>query len=192
MKFTLLKYTIPYSDKFTELCNHPHYLVSDFLSGFFWLHLLACGISVPQPGIEPRPQKWKARILTTRQPRNSHISFSLPSKETYMVKTSKMAVLLLSVHPLPDQCLLHHSNCGPSYLLAPGPNWWLFLAKGQWGVCPLLVSLVTNEPNSPVTGNLPFPSGVKVVPRSSTADFLQHTVGHRFRTLFQTCELPHP
>ena len=49
MKFTLLKYTIPYSDKFTELCNHPHYLVSDhFLSFcFFWLHLLACGISVP-------------------------------------------------------------------------------------------------------------------------------------------------
>ena len=118
----------------------------------------------PQPGIEPRSQQWKAWILTTSQPRNSHISFSLPSKETYMVKTSKMAVLLLSVHPLPDQCLLHHSNRGPSYLLAPGPNWWLFLAKGQWGVCPLLVSLVTNEPNSPVTGNLPFPSGVKVAP----------------------------
>ena len=32
---------------------------------------LACGILVPQPGIEPRPQQWKHQVLTTRQPRNS-------------------------------------------------------------------------------------------------------------------------
>ena len=29
--------------------------------------LMACGISVPWPGIEPRPQQWKCQILTTRQ-----------------------------------------------------------------------------------------------------------------------------
>ena len=144
MKFTLLKYTIPYSDKFTELCNHPHYLVSDhflFLAAPLGLWNLS-----PQPGIESRPQQGKTRILTTRQPGNSHIPFSLPSKETYMVKTFRMVVLLLSVHPLPDQCLLHHSDHGPSYLLTSGSHWWLFLAKGQRGVCSLLVSLVTNEP----------------------------------------------
>ena len=33
-------------------------------------------------------------------------------------------------------------------------------SKGQWGACPLLVSLVNNEPtviSSPITGNLPLP-----------------------------------
>ena len=34
-------------------------------------HHRACGILVPQPGIEPRPQQWKHQVLTTRQPRNS-------------------------------------------------------------------------------------------------------------------------
>ena len=37
-------------------------------------------------------------------------------------------------------------------------------SKGQWGACPLLVSLVNNEPtviSSPITGNLPLPIGVK-------------------------------
>ena len=32
------------------------------------LHV-ACGISVPTPGIEPGPWQWKPRILTTRQPK---------------------------------------------------------------------------------------------------------------------------
>ena len=26
---------------------------------------MACGISVPQPGLEPRPLQWKCQILTT-------------------------------------------------------------------------------------------------------------------------------
>ena len=34
---------------------------------FFSFGLMACGISVPWPGIEPRPQQWKCQILTTRQ-----------------------------------------------------------------------------------------------------------------------------
>ena len=43
---------------------------------FFWPHRVACRISVPQPGIEPRPRQWKPRILTTRPPGNSQECFS--------------------------------------------------------------------------------------------------------------------
>ena len=34
---------------------------------FFPFGLMACGISIPWPGIEPRPQQWKCQILTPRQ-----------------------------------------------------------------------------------------------------------------------------
>ena len=43
---------------------------------FFFGHAgMACRISVPWPGIEPRPQHWKPRILTTRPPGNSLLNF---------------------------------------------------------------------------------------------------------------------
>ena len=35
-----------------------------FLCGFFWPPCAACGILVPQPGIEPRPWQWKHQVLT--------------------------------------------------------------------------------------------------------------------------------
>ena len=38
---------------------------------FFWPHHAACSILVPQPGIEPGPQQWKRRVLTTGPPGNS-------------------------------------------------------------------------------------------------------------------------
>ena len=44
-----------------------------WLVGLFWPHCMACGISVPPPGVEPRPHQWKPRILTTRSPGNSPI-----------------------------------------------------------------------------------------------------------------------
>ena len=37
---------------------------------FSWLCHLACGISVPWPGIETEPWEWKPRILTIRRPGN--------------------------------------------------------------------------------------------------------------------------
>ena len=39
---------------------------------FVWPRWAACGIVVPQPGIEPGPQQWKRQVLTTRLPGNSH------------------------------------------------------------------------------------------------------------------------
>ena len=66
-----------------------------------------------------------------------------------MVRPLKMAVLLLSVHPLPDQCLLHlypmHMTDLPTHLpQAPASDH--SYQRGGEGFAPLLVSLVTNEP----------------------------------------------
>ena len=59
-------------------CPLQHLLFVDFLMMVilfilfhFWRRCMDCGISVPQPGAEPRPQQWKPGILTTRPPGNS-------------------------------------------------------------------------------------------------------------------------
>ena len=66
----------------------------------------------------------------------------------FMVRPRKVAVPLLSVHPLHDQCLLHlyptHMTDLPTYLLqAPARD--CFYQSGHEGHVPLLVSLVNNE-----------------------------------------------
>ena len=113
-----------------------------------------------------------------------------------MVRPLKMAALLLSVHPLPNQCLLHlhptHMTDLPAYLSqAPASN--CSYQRGSEGLAPLLVSLVTNEPTqhqflynwqspSAHPPQLPTPP-----PGAKTAT----TVGCLSRTLLQTCKLPH-
>ena len=67
-----------------------------------------------------------------------------------MIRPLNMAAVLLSVHPLLDQCLVHlyptHMTDLPTYLpQAPATDECSY----QWGSeghAPLLVSLVTNEP----------------------------------------------
>ena len=49
-----------------------YYFIIILFYFIFWLHRVACGISVSWPGIEPGPWQWKCGILTTRQPGNSH------------------------------------------------------------------------------------------------------------------------
>ena len=66
-----------------------------------------------------------------------------------MVRPLKMAVLLLSVHPLPDQCLLHlhpkHMTDLLTYLpQAPASD--CSYQRGGEGRAPLLVPLVTHDP----------------------------------------------
>ena len=77
-----------------------------------------------------------------------------------MVRPPKMAVLLLSVHPLLDKCLLYlhpiHMTDLPKYLPRPQLVTVLTLdqnistmrayQRGGEGHGPLLVSLVTDEP----------------------------------------------
>ena len=52
---------------------------------------------------------------------------ALCSESGHVVRPLKMAALLLSVHPLTDQCLLPlHPNPTPQLtfrVLAPGPSW---------------------------------------------------------------------
>ena len=65
-----------------------------------------------------------------------------------MVRPLKVAVLLLSVLPLPSQCLLHlhlrHRSDLPVYLpQAPASD--CSYERGGEGCAPLLVSLVTKE-----------------------------------------------
>ena len=66
-----------------------------------------------------------------------------------MVRPLKIAVLLLSVHPLPNQCLLHlhppHRTDLPTYLPQVPASDCSYQRSGE-GCAPLLVSLVTDEP----------------------------------------------
>ena len=75
--------------------------------------------------------------------------FCLLTLAVSMVKPLKMAVLLFSVHPLLDQCLLHlhptHMTDLPIYLLQ-APSSDCSYQRCREGHAPLLVSLVTDEP----------------------------------------------
>ena len=66
-----------------------------------------------------------------------------------MVRPLKMAVLLLYVHPLPDQCLLHlyltHLTDLLTYLFQAPASDCSYQSGGE-GRASLLLSLVINEP----------------------------------------------
>ena len=66
-----------------------------------------------------------------------------------MVRPLKMAALLLSVYPLPNQCMLHlhaiHMTDLPMYL-PQAPASHCSRQRGGERLAPLLVALVTNEP----------------------------------------------
>ena len=50
---------------------HMHCILTDatpFSFFFFWPCPVACGILVPQPGIEPGPWQWNRQVLTTGPP----------------------------------------------------------------------------------------------------------------------------
>ena len=111
------------------------------------------------------------------------------------VRPHKMGVLLLSVHALPDPCLLH---LYPVYIpdfpkdLPQAPASDCSYQKGLWGACPSLVSLVTNEPTW-----LQFPQNwpPSLLLRERmlcpcSAHCLLHKIGCCCRALLQTCKLP--
>ena len=98
-----------------------------------------------------------------------------------MVRPLKIALLLLSVHPLPDQCLLHlystHWTDLPTYLPQASASDCSY-QKGSEGRVPLLVSLVTNEPTWHQFPPISWPP--------CPACCSHHTVGCHSRTLLQT------
>lgn len=101
---------------------------------------------------------------------------------------SQMAVFCLRTSPAwTSACFTYPLLIGLNCLLAPGPSWWLFLSKRQWGVAPLLVSLVTNEPTwhqPPIRWFLALPWSEEVLSR--------RMVRCCSRTLLQKSECPHP
>ena len=125
-----------------------------------------------------------------------------PPHPCCMIRPSKMAILLLSVHPLLNQCLLHlhatHLTNLPTYLpQTPANDWFNFsyqdsLSKRLWGACPSAGFPGNQWTNlmsiHPVTGNLPLPLRAKNAAMSCPCH-LPHTVGCCSRTLLQTCKL---
>ena len=111
-----------------------------------------------------------------------------------------MAYLLLSVHPLLDQCPLHLHLLSWLTFLHTWPRSQLVIVltfrselfhllasqEGHEGCALLLVSPVTNEPTWP---QFPGP-----LPRSQDCCHLvqhqSHRVGFHSRTLIQTCKIP--
>ena len=79
---------------------------------FFWLYHIAYGISVPWPGIEPRPQLWNLGILTTGPPvvGGSLYLYTNPFLNSQkdmilllpfgMYKTAFTHILVVNYHPL--------------------------------------------------------------------------------------------
>lgn len=51
----------------------PFIYFKKFLFIYFWPHLEACEIFIPQPGIEPVPLQWKCGVLTNGLPEKSLI-----------------------------------------------------------------------------------------------------------------------
>ena len=61
----------------TSLQNCETITFCVFFLLFFPPGPVACGILVPQPGIEPRPQQWEWQVLAIGPPGNSQISVVL-------------------------------------------------------------------------------------------------------------------
>ena len=57
-----------------------------------------CGISVPRPGIEPRPQRWRCWVLTTRPPGNIQCS-SLTTSSNLLLSPPPSLSLLSMYNP---------------------------------------------------------------------------------------------
>ena len=51
--------------------DHSYLLRNELLLLFIWPCHVACGIIVPQQGLNPYPLQWKHRVLTTGQPGKS-------------------------------------------------------------------------------------------------------------------------
>ena len=123
-----------------------------------------------------------------------------------MVRPLKIAVLLLSVSPLFNQCLLHlyptHLTDLPTWLPhAPANDCSNFshrdsLSKGQLGAGPSAGfpgNWWAKLPSiSLISGNLPLPVGVKFARFVASPRAAAYIVGCCSRTLLQTCKISHP
>ena len=91
----------------------------------FWLHCMACRISVPWPGIESGPQQWKPRILTTRQPGN----FLLFNIFGWLKKIKRRTILLT-----------HENNMKLKFQCPQMKSYWNAASLGSFTSCLWLLS----------------------------------------------------
>ena len=141
-----------------------------FLEEWPFIHSLACLLGWPKClGFS---------ITSYGQPNTSSVILTehcfVPG--TYRVWPLKMAVLLLSAYPLPDQ-RLHHYTLLPwltflhtfplpqlmTALIFRSQHLHDILSKGQWGGPS---AGFPPDVSAPITGNLPFLPGVKTSPMS--------------------------
>ena len=84
----------------TELWDNKFLFFVFFFCFFFFLSgPVACGILVPQPGIEPRPQQWEWQVLAIGPPGNSQISVVLSHPSLWYIIAA--ALESLTEWPLP-------------------------------------------------------------------------------------------
>ena len=121
-----------------------------------------------------------------------------------MVRPLKMAIFLLSVHTLLDQCLLNlHPTCitdFPTHLMhVPASDGFrlksgfsTMIVKGAMRHVPtcwfLCSPMSQRDISSPKTGNLLLHWRGRTPPHP--AHILQHMVGYGSRTMLQTCVIP--
>ena len=124
----------------------------------------ACGILILQPGVEPRPQPWKLRVLTTGSPGNSlenmfccdsidcpvHCRMVNSTLGLYQVNNSSNShALRLGQPPDIGHCQVSCGN-GPiphPLLSSEGP--------GGWGCIPPLMQLILDHKDMATHGPCP-------------------------------------
>ena len=94
---------------------------------FLLVHLTACRILVPWPGIEPKPWQWKLQGLTIRQPGNSPNFFHIKKK-----------ISVSSAYE--ERVRMRFYWCWKQILVIFSDIWWLL--HGDWRTASLMCNWV--------------------------------------------------
>ena len=95
---------------------------------FLLVHLMACRILVPWPGIEPKPWQWKPQCLTIRLPGNSpHFFFMF-----------KISITVSNAYE--ERVRRRFYWCWKQILVIFSDTWWLL--HGDWHTASLMCNWV--------------------------------------------------
>ena len=94
----------------------------------FFGRTMACGISVPRPGIEPGPRQWEHEVLTTGPPANSYLPCFLLRNLSNLQRSwanSSMNAIGQMANNLPHLLSPSHPHLFPVHLL-------MYLLRAIW------------------------------------------------------------
>uniref|UniRef100_A0A452DV74 Ig-like domain-containing protein n=1 Tax=Capra hircus TaxID=9925 RepID=A0A452DV74_CAPHI len=115
----------------------------------------ACGISVPQPGIEPLTLLWKCGVVTTGSPRKSLCRLGLtscyPGVSSNTISPER-AFLTFYAHTVPVDSATSYSHLLSLYPISLRPNYQLVQFSSVAQSCPTL------RPHGLQPARLPCPS----------------------------------